>query len=87
VFTERTISWSGEVSEAGLAEVITGSDMVDLLLIGCGASMRPVPHELRAALRSVGIAVEPMNTGAACRTFNVLLAEGRRVAAALIAVP
>jgi uncharacterized protein len=49
--------------------------------------MSPVPPALRAALRGAGIAVEPMDTGAACRTFNVLLAEGRRVAAALIAVP
>ena len=59
---------------------------VDLLLLGCGAAMRPVAPALRAALRKAGIAVEPMDTGAACRTFNVLLAEGRRVAAALVAV-
>ena len=40
----------------------------------------------RAALRADGIVIEPMDTGAAARTFNVLMAEGRRVAAALIAV-
>jgi uncharacterized protein len=48
--------------------------------------MRLVPSGLRGVLRNAGIAVEPMDTGAACRTFNVLVAEGRRVAAALIAV-
>jgi uncharacterized protein len=41
---------------------------------------------LRAALRAAGVVVEPMDTGAACRTYNVLMADGRRVAAALIAV-
>jgi uncharacterized protein len=39
---------------------------------------------LRSALRAAGIALEPMDTGAACRTYNVLVAEGREVAAALI---
>jgi uncharacterized protein len=45
-----------------------------------------VPAELRQALKDHGIAVEAMDTGAACRTFNVLLTEDRRVAAALIAL-
>ena len=46
-----------------------------------------VPEALRGLLRAAGIVLEPMDTGAACRTYNVLAAEGRRVAAALIAVP
>ena len=46
-----------------------------------------VPAALRQGLRQAGIVVEPMDTGAACRTYNVLMAEGRRVAAALIPVP
>jgi uncharacterized protein len=41
---------------------------------------------VRAALRSQGVVLEPMDTGAACRTYNVLLSEDRKVAAALIAV-
>ena len=49
--------------------------------------MQMPPPELRAALRERGVVLEPMNTGAACRTFNVLLTEGRRAAAALIALP
>lgn len=59
---------------------------VTVLLIGTGARLVPVPAELRARLRAHGIGVEAMDTGAACRTFNVLLTEERAVAAALIAV-
>lgn len=59
---------------------------VELLLIGCGPSMLRVPPALRAALKEQGIVAEGMDTGAACRTYNVLMLEGRRVAAALIPV-
>ena len=86
VFAGRTVSWSGEINEAGLAEAFAAADELDLLILGCGTRMQAITPELRAALRRVGVAVEVMDTGAACRTFNVLLAEGRRVAAALIAV-
>lgn len=57
---------------------------VEILLLGCGARMAPVPMELRVALKAKGIVVDAMDTGAACRTYNVLLAEERRVAAALL---
>jgi uncharacterized protein len=57
---------------------------IELLLLGCGARMAPVSAELRAALKARGIVVDSMDTGAACRTYNVLLAEERRVAAALL---
>lgn len=90
VFADRTEEWNAEsfeaVSRSSLAPVFAANATVDLLLIGCGAQMRAIPASLRTALREVGIAVEAMDTGAACRTFNVLLSEGRRVAAALIAV-
>ena len=59
---------------------------VELLLIGCGAKMAYVPDDLRAALKEHGISVDGMDTGAACRTYNVLLSEERRVAAVLFAV-
>jgi uncharacterized protein len=68
------------VSAAGRA----GS--VELLLIGTGARMAQIDRTLRQALRADGVVIEVMDTGAACRTYNVLMAEGRRVAAALIAV-
>lgn len=60
---------------------------IEILLIGTGKSLRPVPAALRARLREAGMAIETMATGAAVRTFNVLLAEDRAVAAVLIAVP
>jgi uncharacterized protein len=53
-------------------------------LLGLGRSTSAVPAALRTALRTAGIALEAMDTGASCRTYNVLVAEDRRVAAALI---
>ena len=57
-----------------------------VLLIGCGRKIRPLPESLRAALRAEGMVLEPMDSGAACRTYNILMSEDRQVAAALIAV-
>ena len=59
---------------------------VEFLLIGTGQSMRLIPQELREALKARGISSDPMGTGAAVRTYNIMLAEQRPVAAALIAV-
>jgi uncharacterized protein len=59
---------------------------VELLLIGCGPTMVYVPDSLRAGLKAHGMTVDGMDTGAACRTYNVLLSEERRVAAVLFAV-
>jgi uncharacterized protein len=56
-------------------------------VLGCGPAALLVPEAVRARFKAAGIAIEAMNTGAACRTYNVLAAEGRPVAAALIAVP
>ncbi|MSO77273.1 MAG: hypothetical protein EXQ87_10255 [Alphaproteobacteria bacterium] len=90
VFAERTLAWPvadmAAVAEATLAPLTAPGNSVDLLLLGCGARPAPIPPELRQTLRRAGIVVETMGTGAACRTYNVLLAEGRHVAAALIAI-
>ena len=59
---------------------------VELLLIGVGDEMRFVPELLKSRLREAGIRVEAMQTGAAARTYNILVGENRKVAAALIAV-
>ncbi len=59
---------------------------IDVLLVGTGAEIAHVPQAFRAALEAVGIGVEVMNSPAAARTYNVLLGEGRRVAACLLAV-
>jgi uncharacterized protein len=56
----------------------------ELLVLGCGARPILVAPDLRAALKSAGMALEVVDTGSACRIYNVLLAEGRRVAAALV---
>jgi uncharacterized protein len=84
VFADRTVPWpNAAISEAGLAPVIGHGD-VELVLLGLGRRGAPVAAGLRAALKARGIGVEAMDTGAACRTYNVLLAENRRVAAALL---
>lgn len=59
---------------------------VDILVIGTGAEMRPLPPGLRAALDNLDLAYEPMATGAACRSQVVLMDEGRRTALALLPV-
>lgn len=60
---------------------------IEHLLVGTGLTLMPVEPSLRKKLRDMGMTVEPMATGAAARTFSILLAEDRRVAAALLAVP
>ena len=55
----------------------------DVILLGTGERQRFPPHELGMGLLNRGIGLEVMDTGAACRTYNVLLSEGRAVAAAL----
>jgi uncharacterized protein len=66
--------------------LLAESDAIEILLVGMGPDLRPLPADLRKRLREAGISADPMSTGAAVRTFNVLLAEERAVAAALIAV-
>jgi len=84
VFADRTVPWpNAAISEEGLAAVIDHGG-VELVLLGLGRRGAPVAPALRAALKAHGIGVEAMDTGAACRTYNVLLAEDRRVAAALL---
>lgn len=91
VIPNRTVTWAvASLAEATLESfqpVIEASPKVELLVIGCGRSIRPVPPALRAGLRQHGIVVEPMDTGAACRQYAVLLGENRRVAAALLPLP
>lgn len=67
-------------------QVIAEAADIEVLLVGTGSTLRPLPRELREHLKAAGISADPMSTGAAVRTFNILLAEERAVAAALIAV-
>lgn len=66
--------------------VIADKERIEVLLLGTGRFQVFPSSEIRGGLASAGLGLEPMDTGAACRTYNVLLAEHRRVAAALIAV-
>ncbi|MCC2609827.1 Mth938-like domain-containing protein [Neorhizobium petrolearium] len=68
------------------SKVLAESGEIEVLLVGSGQNLKPIPADLKAALKARGIASDPMSTGAAVRTFNIMLAESRAVAAALIAV-
>ena len=74
------------IDEESLGQVFAVADDIEVLLLGTGTELKLVTRPLRARCREVGIIAEPMSTGAAVRTYNVLLAEGRAVAAALMAV-
>lgn len=93
VMPQVTLAWAvdpaGALSPlelAGLEPILADAEGFDILLLGTGASQVFVPPAVRRAIRERGPVVEMMDTGAACRTFNLLLAEGRRVAAALLPV-
>ena len=75
-----------ELSEDVFAPVFEEGDALELLLLGTGVDVAFVPQSLRARFREARIGLEVMQTGAAARTFNVLVAENRKVGAALIAV-
>ncbi|MFT0862055.1 Mth938-like domain-containing protein [Ancylobacter sp. G4_0304] len=76
-----------QIDAAALAEVFRQAGAIEMLIIGTGVEPWPVPEALRWRLRDVGIGVDAMPTRAAASTYNVLLDEGRAVAAALLALP
>ena len=59
---------------------------VDVIFVGPGAEIAHLPSDLRQKIEATGMGVEVMNSPAACRTYNVLAAEGRRVALAALPV-
>jgi uncharacterized protein len=76
-----------EIDEASLARIFAAANGIDTLIIGTGTEVWLPPKMLREALRGVGIVLDAMQTGPAIRTYNIMIGERRRVAAALIAVP
>jgi uncharacterized protein len=90
VFPERTLSWPPkaftELAADHLAPLLEAPEPLDVVLIGAGPDLTVLPPDLSALIRDAGLGFEVMSTGAACRTFNVLLSGERLVAAALIAV-
>lgn len=85
----RSRAWGitsfAEIEAAPLLDFLGGLS-VRTLLLGCGPAMRDVPPTVRKLLRDHEIVIEAMDTGAACRTYNVLLSEERAVAAALLPI-
>jgi uncharacterized protein len=78
-----TSKWAGYEA---LQPIIAAADDIDFLIVGTGDEIAHPPAAFRRALESAGIGVEPMASAPACRTYNVLLSEGRRVGAALLPV-
>ncbi|MBI2716998.1 MAG: hypothetical protein HYX37_21510 [Rhizobiales bacterium] len=77
---------AAEISAAALELVFARGEQLDVFLIGAGRDPWPIPERLRARFRALGVSVDAMATGPAVRTYNILLAENRRVGAGLIAV-
>jgi len=75
-----------DLTEASLAEAFARAAALDFFLIGAGQDPWVLPEPLRARFRDASLSVDTMATGAAVRTYNILLVENRRVGAGLIAV-
>ena len=80
------VARAADITPQALRRVLDEAADIEILLIGTGDAMVPLTRETRLALGEAGIEPELMSTGAAVRTFNVLLSEERAVAAALVAV-
>ena len=76
-------SWSGYED---VDAILALKGQIDFILLGTGAQMTPIPAAFRQALEAADIGIEPMASATACRTYNVLVSEGRRVAAAVLAL-
>ena len=76
-----------EIDEYSLARVFKSANAIDTLIVGTGSDVWIPPKALREALRAIRVVLDPMQTGPAIRTYNIMMGERRRVAAALIAVP
>lgn len=79
-----TLAWSGVLTIETLGPLLHAEPRTEILIIGTGKRHEMISPELRRALKEHGVGFDTMDTGAACRTFNILLGEGRRVAAALM---
>ena len=87
ILSDVVHSFSGQLTPLALAPVIAaGAAQVELLILGMGRTLAPPPRLVREALQAAGIGLEPMTTAEAVRLYNLLASDGRRVAAALIAV-
>jgi uncharacterized protein len=76
-----------QIDELALRQVFAAANGIDTLIVGTGSEVWRVPPALRAALRAATVMLDTMQTGPAIQTYNIMMGERRRVAAALIAVP
>ena len=76
-----------DIDRAALGRVFAAAAGIETLIIGTGTDVWLPPPALREALRAVRVVLDTMQTGPAVRTYNIMIGERRRVAAALIAVP
>lgn len=89
VTPDKTLMWNKSAKAASdltfedFEQLLAMADQLDVVLLGCGASIAFLDPALKKALSEKGLPVDVMDSGAACRTYNVLMAEGRRVVAAL----
>lgn len=91
VTADKIVPWNfaddlANIIWADFESLLPYKDTVDVFLLGMGKTAPLLMPEIRRQLKANGLMVEVMDTGAACRTYNVLIAEGRRVAAALLPV-
>lgn len=85
---DEVLIWqqSGNVAENKFNPEVEFADIIskcEVLLIGAGKTFRPLPPSMRQKFKDIGVQVDIMDTPSACRTYNVMTAEGRRVAVAL----
>ncbi len=84
IITESAVSdWGGYDDVEPLLALV---GQIDVLFVGTGREIAFLPRALRDRLEAAGLGVEAMDTPAACRTYNVILSEGRRIAAAMLPV-
>lgn len=76
-----------QIDRHSLARVLAAANGIDTLIVGTGSDVWLAPADLRSALRALHVSLDTMQTGPAIRTYNVMMGERRRVAAALVAVP
>ena len=87
VLPTQTMAWNGELTIEAMAPLLKADPATEIIIIGTGKRHEMIAPELKRVLKEHGVGIDTMDTGAACRTFNVLLGEGRRVAAALLFQP
>lgn len=90
VFPKRAVELEIETLEEltidHLQPLVEGEAKTEILLVGCGKRLQFLPEELQTGLSMAGIAADPMDSGAAARTYNMLMMEDRLVAALLLPI-